>query len=139
MRGEYTPIFSNDVHMDMGHCPAYLVQLEQNHCTFFLTNKKHPVTGGLSPSSASVQSLPRPMLNSTGVRYPLLFCSKLSKTVSSCSGVRGSSLWSRCKDKRRNKLEAQLKSFLWLSLPSSALAPSNVSFQHCILPVCQWS
>lgn len=97
--------------------------------------------GGLFPSSASVQSLPRPMLNSTGVRYPLLFCSKLSKTVSSCSGVRGSSLWSRCKDKRTNKLEAQLKSSLWLYLPCSALAHSNVPFQHCIqgATVCQQS
>lgn len=70
------------------------------------------------------------MLNSTGVRYPLLFCSKLSKTVSSCSRVRGSSLWSRCKDKRTNKIKARLKSSLWL-----APVPAILSFgpQRCAL------
>lgn len=98
----------------------------------FLPTKNILSQDGLFPSS--VQFLPRPMLNSTGVRYPLLFCSKLSKTVSSCSGVRGSSLWSRCKDRRMNKVEAWLKSSLWLSVPSSALAHSNEPFQPCILP-----
>lgn len=87
-----------------------------------------------------MQSLPRPMLNSTGVRYPLLFCSKLSKTVSSCSVVSGSSLWSLCKDKRTNKLEAKLKSSLYPCHPQlwpTAMCPfSTASCPGCdSLPV----
>ena len=45
-------------------------------------------------SHSKIQHSPSPVLNSTGVRNPLLSRSRLSNTVSSCSGDSGSSLCS---------------------------------------------